>query len=85
MAVVRFEHVVKNYGQVHAVKDLNLVGELGEFLCLLGPSGCGKSSTLRMVAGLEFISEGSIYLLTTWSRESATSQWCLRRTRCIRT
>jgi multiple sugar transport system ATP-binding protein len=61
MAVVRFEHVVKNYGQVHAVKDLNLVGELGEFLCLLGPSGCGKSSTLRMVAGLEFISEGSIY------------------------
>jgi len=61
MAVVRFEHVSKNYGQVHAVKDLNLVGELGEFLCLLGPSGCGKSSTLRMVAGLEFISEGSIF------------------------
>jgi len=61
MAVIKFEHVVKDYGTVRAVKDLNLVGELGEFLCLLGPSGCGKSSTLRMVAGLEFISEGSIF------------------------
>lgn len=60
MAGVQFENVWKHYGPVTAVRDLNLDVAEGEFLCLLGPSGCGKSSTLRMVAGLEFISEGDI-------------------------
>jgi multiple sugar transport system ATP-binding protein len=60
MAAVTFRHVWKHYGQVTAVRDLNLECEDHEFVCILGPSGCGKSSTLRMVAGLEFISEGEI-------------------------
>ena len=62
MAALTFNSVWKRYDQVEAVKDLNLAVADGEFLCLLGPSGCGKSSSLRMIAGLEFISEGEILL-----------------------
>ncbi len=60
MASLTLRHVWKHYGQVTAVRDLNLECAEGEFLCVLGPSGCGKSSTLRMIAGLEFISEGEV-------------------------
>jgi len=62
MASLTFNGVWKRYDQVEAVKDMNLDIKDGEFLCLLGPSGCGKSSSLRMIAGLEFISEGEILL-----------------------
>jgi len=69
MAEVRVEHVWKFYreefglGQrVEAVKDASFVCHDREFLCLLGPSGCGKTSTLRMIAGLEKISKGDIYI-----------------------
>ena len=62
MASLTFDNVWKRYGDVEAVKGLNLDIKDGEFLCLLGPSGCGKSSSLRMIAGLEFISEGDIKL-----------------------
>ncbi len=62
MATVKLEGVYKNYGPVEAVVNLNLDCKDREFLCLLGPSGCGKSSTLRMVAGLEHISKGKIYI-----------------------
>jgi multiple sugar transport system ATP-binding protein len=61
MAKVTLEHVGKIYpGNVRAVKDFNLEIEDGEFIVLVGPSGCGKSTTLRMVAGLEEISEGTV-------------------------
>ncbi|MEE8498979.1 MAG: ABC transporter ATP-binding protein [Kiloniellales bacterium] len=62
MASIRFEHVWKRYGEVEAVKDLNLSCADGEFLALLGPSGCGKTSSLRMLAGLETISDGDILI-----------------------
>jgi len=63
MAEVRFENVSKVYeGDVHAVNDVNLTVEDGSLLVLVGPSGCGKSTTLRMVAGLEGITEGSIHI-----------------------
>jgi multiple sugar transport system ATP-binding protein len=63
MASITFTNVWKIYNKtVLAVKDLNLVCEDGEFLALLGPSGCGKTSTLRMVAGLEEISAGTIQI-----------------------
>ncbi|MEM7642645.1 MAG: ABC transporter ATP-binding protein [Pseudomonadota bacterium] len=52
----------KHYGAFHAVKDLNLTVEPGEFLVLLGPSGCGKSTALRMIAGLEEITGGELIL-----------------------
>jgi multiple sugar transport system ATP-binding protein len=60
MATVTFEHVHKRYGDVHVVKDLNLEIGDGEFMVLVGPSGCGKTTSLRMIAGLEEISEGTL-------------------------
>jgi multiple sugar transport system ATP-binding protein len=62
MASVTLKNLVKKYGKVEAVKGINLHIQDHEFLCLLGPSGCGKSSTLRMVAGLEEITAGEIYI-----------------------
>ncbi|MBN3040428.1 MAG: sn-glycerol-3-phosphate ABC transporter ATP-binding protein UgpC, partial [Candidatus Omnitrophica bacterium] len=63
MAEVKLKNIFKIYNQnVSAVKGVNLDIEDKEFVVLVGPSGCGKSTTLRMVAGLEDISEGSIYI-----------------------
>ncbi len=62
MASVTFEHVTKRYGSVVAVNDLNLQIADQEFLVFVGPSGCGKSTSLRMLAGLEDITEGKIYI-----------------------
>ena len=64
MGTVTFKHVFKRYKgeQQPAVDDFNLEIEEGEFLVLVGPSGCGKSTTLRMLAGLEEVSEGEIYI-----------------------
>jgi ABC-type sugar transport system ATPase subunit len=59
---VRLEHAWKRYGAVEAVADLTLACQHGEFVALLGPSGCGKTSTLRMVAGLETVSEGDVFI-----------------------
>jgi len=60
MATVTFDHVWKKYGDVVAVQDLNLEIADGEFMVLVGPSGCGKTTSLRMIAGLEEISEGTL-------------------------
>ena len=63
MSSVSLRHVYKVYpGGVTAVSDFNLEIEDKEFIVLVGPSGCGKSTTLRMVAGLEEISEGELYI-----------------------
>src|SRR5205807_4112193 len=60
MARVKFDHVYKRFGKVEIVHDINLDIQDKEFLVLVGPSGCGKSTCLRMVAGLEELSEGDI-------------------------
>ena len=60
MATVDFNRIWKRYGEVEAVKDVSLNCPQGEMLALLGPSGCGKSSILKMVAGVEEVSEGEI-------------------------
>ena len=62
MAGVVLEHVTKRFGNVVAVNDANFEIKDKEFMVLVGPSGCGKSTTLRMVAGLEEITEGNIYI-----------------------
>lgn len=59
---IEFEHVTKRFGILEAVKDLNFSITHGTFVSLIGPSGCGKTTTLRMVAGLEFPSEGRILI-----------------------
>lgn len=63
MASVKLKNVYKRYdGGVTAVSDFNLDIEDKEFIILVGPSGCGKSTTLRMIAGLEEISDGEVYI-----------------------
>ncbi|MCI8809495.1 MAG: sn-glycerol-3-phosphate ABC transporter ATP-binding protein UgpC [Oscillibacter sp.] len=63
MASISFRHVRKTYpGNVTVVPDLNLEIADKEFVILVGPSGCGKSTTLRMIAGLEDISDGELYI-----------------------
>lgn len=62
MSQVRIEHLYKRYGKVTAVGDFNIDIQDGEFISFLGPSGCGKTTTLRMVAGFERATEGSIVI-----------------------
>lgn len=61
MPTITLDGVVKNYGaETNAVEKLDLTINDGDFMCLLGPSGCGKTTTVRMIAGLENITDGSI-------------------------
>jgi ABC-type sugar transport system ATPase subunit len=62
MATVEFRKLVKRYGTLEVVHGIDLSIGDGEFIVLVGPSGCGKSTTLRMLAGLEDISDGEILI-----------------------
>ena len=62
MSRVKLERVVKHYGNVVALREMDLEIQEGEFLTLLGPSGCGKTTTLRLVAGFIEPTQGTIYL-----------------------
>ena len=62
MARISFEHVTKRFDDTVAVNDLSIDVADGEFLVLVGPSGCGKTTALRMLAGLEDVSEGRILI-----------------------
>jgi multiple sugar transport system ATP-binding protein len=62
MASVTLDHVTKKFGEVTAVNDININVNDKEFLVLVGPSGCGKSTTLRLIAGLEELTAGNIYI-----------------------
>jgi multiple sugar transport system ATP-binding protein len=78
MAELRIEAVTKKFGDVVAVNGASLVFEDGQFTVLVGPSGCGKTTLLRMIAGLEEVTKGSIYLgeqrindVPPWQRNTA--------------
>jgi multiple sugar transport system ATP-binding protein len=60
MATVSFDHVTKKFGEVTAVDDFTLDITDGEFMVFVGPSGCGKTTSLRMIAGLEEITAGTV-------------------------
>ena len=60
MASVTYDHVYKRFGETVAVNDMDIKIEDKEFLVLVGPSGCGKTTALRLLAGLEEITEGHI-------------------------
>lgn len=62
MAIVKLEKISKRYGDLEVIRELALVVDHGEFLTLVGPSGCGKSTILRMIAGVEEISSGQLYI-----------------------
>src|SRR5688572_16759139 len=62
VASITFDHVSKRYNDLTIINDLNLEVEDKEFLVFVGPSGCGKSTTLRMLSGLEEISDGNVMI-----------------------
>jgi multiple sugar transport system ATP-binding protein len=62
VAQVKFDNVTKIFGDVRAIDGLSMTIEDGEFLVLLGPSGCGKTTALRTVAGLEDVTEGTLFI-----------------------
>ncbi len=59
---LELHHIQKKYGSFTALKDINLQINKGEFVCLLGPSGCGKTTMLRIIAGLEAPTAGSVFI-----------------------
>lgn len=61
-AVVELQQVSKRFGDYEAIKNLNLSIGKGEFFSIVGPSGCGKTTTLKMIAGFEYPTEGSVIL-----------------------
>ena len=62
MPEIRLENLIKRYGTVEVLHGIDLTMQSDEFTVLVGPSGCGKSTTLRMIAGLETVSEGEIFI-----------------------
>jgi multiple sugar transport system ATP-binding protein len=62
MASIRLNSIGKSYGDVEVIKNLNFSVNDGEFMVFVGPSGCGKSTVLRMIAGLETISSGELWI-----------------------
>ncbi|NDJ74854.1 MAG: ABC transporter ATP-binding protein [Chloroflexi bacterium] len=73
MATIELINVEKKFGELHAVQPVNLTIPDGEFVVLVGPSGCGKTTTLRMISGLETVTDGTILLDgrdVTWAHPS---------------
>ena len=62
LAGLELKNIAKRFGDVTVVQEMNLTVARGEFVVLLGESGCGKSTTLRMIAGLETVSEGRVFI-----------------------
>ena len=91
MATVRFENATRIFPGAPrpAVDALNLDVAEGEFLVLVGPSGCGKSTSLRMLAGLEDVDKGKVFIsdrdVTFLPPRIGTSPWCSRATPSTRT
>lgn len=73
MAKIELRQVEKRFGDLQAVKPMNLTVKDGEFVVFLGPSGCGKTTTLRMISGLEAVTDGQIFVGdrdVTWAHPS---------------
>lgn len=62
MASIRFDKIGKSYGETEVIKNLDFTVNDGEFMVFVGPSGCGKSTVLRMIAGLETITSGELWI-----------------------
>src|SRR5512133_1381696 len=62
MASIRFDKIGKSFGETEIIKNLDFSVKDGEFMVFVGPSGCGKSTVLRMIAGLETISTGELWI-----------------------
>ena len=87
MASLSLKGIGKRYPNgFEAVKDFNLEIEDQEFIIFVGPSGCGKSTTLRMIAGLEEITTGDLFIDgKRMNQKTVILQWYFKIMRCIRT
>ena len=89
MAEIELRKVSKSWGSFVGVENFDLTVADKEFLVLLGPSGCGKTTTMRMIAGLEDVSDGAIafdgQVINGLEPKTATSPWCSSPTPSIRT
>ncbi len=90
MAGLKLQAVTKSWdGKTQVIQPLTLDVADGEFIVMVGPSGCGKSTLLRMVAGLERVTSGDIWIdrqrVTRWSLKTEALRWCSRTTHSIRT
>ena len=79
--MIKVEHVQKNFGKLHALKDVSLTIERGDIVSLIGPSGSGKSTLLRCIHGLETIDKGSIQIDGVEMDTSNTSLYRQQRNR----
>ena len=90
MSEIALRNVCKQFDSEHyGVKDFNLDIHDKEFVIFVGPSGCGKSTTLRIIAGLEEITDGELWidgeLSIIWNRRRGECPWCSRTMPYIRT
>lgn len=89
MGNVVLQGVRKRYGAAEVIRGIDLEVQDGEFMVFVGPSGCGKSTTLRMIAGLEEISQGDILIDGVRANDlhppTAARRWCSRATPSTRT
>lgn len=80
MKGISIQSVTKHYGAVQVLNDIELEFDRGEFVVFLGGSGCGKSTMLRMIAGLETVTRGEIWIddrrVDLLSRGIGVFQWC---------
>ena len=89
-AAIEVRDLRKAWGDQAAVDDISFTAPAGEFTVLLGPSGCGKSTTLRLIAGLEDATSGTVMIggetvTHTRPRMNARSRWCFNPMPCFQT
>ena len=88
MGSLSLRNVKKSYGSVDILKGITINTDSGEFLILVGPSGCGKSTLLNMIAGLDSVTSGEIYigdrLVNNVSPKDRTSRWFSSPMPCTR-
>ena len=70
MKTLKIEDLSKNFGSTEVLRKINLEIDEGNFLVLLGPSGCGKSTLLNIIAGLETINEGNVFICLLYTSPS---------------
>lgn len=88
MGILELKNLNKSFGDTKVIEDLTLKINDGERVVFLGPSGCGKSTILRMISGIESVSDGQILFddkdVTSYEPGEETLRWSFKTMHCIR-